>query len=79
MDDTSQDTEAPGSPEENKMKAAAPATTQRSFQRVRVDHHTAEFLRQYQRAPRGVRIVVVFEVLPNGERRWDVICTERAQ
>ena len=79
MDDASQDTEAPSSPEENKMKAAAPVTTERTQQRLRMSRPTAHLARKVEALEPGVRIVVVIGVKPDGERWWDVICTERTQ
>ena len=61
------------------MQASAPVTTERTYQRLRVDHRTADLVRHTQALTPGVRIVVVFEVKPDGERRWDVICTEVSQ
>ena len=79
MDDISHDTETPSSPEEDTMKAAAPVTTERTRQRLRMSRPTAHLARRVEALEPGVRIVVVIGVKPDGERWWDVICTERAQ
>lgn len=61
------------------MKAAAPVTTERTQQRLRMSRPTAHLARRVEALEPGVRIVVVIGVKPDGERWWDVICTERAQ
>ena len=79
MDDISHDTETPNSPEDDTIMAAAPVTIERTQQRLRMSRPTAHLARRVEALEPGVRIVVVIGVKPDGERWWDVICTERAQ
>ena len=66
------------SSEENRM-LHAPGSTERTYQRLRVSRPTAHLARKVEALPPGVRIVIVVGVRDDGERWWDVICTEQPQ
>lgn len=54
------------------MQIAAPEQTERSRQKLRVDHATASLIRRLDTLAPGVRVVVIVDVDAHGRRAWSL-------